>query len=134
MKVLIDIPFDEYKTLSNISEKERVNALSYYEQIISNGKPYEKSLQGELANEVWHLYEKHQTHLATHVIEFGDELKELLGKYQKTGATNNPKECKACDYYKLAQSFINGIVEVISKNGITSLDELLETLKKGAKI
>lgn len=42
--------------------------------------------QGELANEVWKLYEKHRSHLATHVIEFGDELKELLCKYQKGGA------------------------------------------------
>lgn len=41
-------------------------------------------------------------------------------------------ECKACDYYKLAQSFINGIVEVISKNGLTSIDELLEILKREA--
>lgn len=48
------------------------------------------------------------------------------------GATNNPKECKACDYYKFAQSCINGIVEIISKNGLTTLDELLEILKKGA--
>lgn len=42
--------------------------------------------QGDLADEVWKLYEKHQSHLATHVIEFGDELKDLLGKYQKGGA------------------------------------------------
>lgn len=48
-------------------------------------KALEKSPQGELANEVWQLYEKHQAHLATHVIEFGDDLKELLGKYQKNG-------------------------------------------------
>ena len=41
--------------------------------------------EGDLANEVLKLYEKHQSHLATHVIEFGDELKELLGKYQKGG-------------------------------------------------
>lgn len=41
--------------------------------------------QGKLANEVWKLYEKHQSHLATRVIEFGDELKELLDKYQKGG-------------------------------------------------
>lgn len=41
-------------------------------------------------------------------------------------------ECKACDYYKLAQSFINGIVDVISKNGLTSIDELLEILKREA--
>lgn len=42
--------------------------------------------QGELADEVWKLYEKHHSHLATYVIEFGNELKELLGKYQKGGA------------------------------------------------
>ena len=47
------------------------------------------------------------------------------------GATNNPKECKTCDYYKFAQSCINGIVEIINKNGLTSLDELLDLLKKG---
>ncbi len=41
---------------------------------------------GDLADEVWKLYEKHQSHLATSVIEFGDELKELLGKYQKGDA------------------------------------------------
>ena len=45
-------------------------------------EPYEERPQGELANEVWQLYEKHHSHLATHVIEFGDELKELLDKYQ----------------------------------------------------
>lgn len=42
--------------------------------------------QGKLACEVWKLYEKHHSHLATHVIEFGDELKDLLGKYLKGGA------------------------------------------------
>lgn len=41
---------------------------------------------GELADEVWKLYEKHHSHLATYVYEFGEELKELLSKYQKGGA------------------------------------------------
>lgn len=40
---------------------------------------------GDLANEVWELYEKYQPYLATNVLEFGDELKELLGKYQEGG-------------------------------------------------
>ena len=31
------------------------------------------------------------------------------------------------------QAFINGIVEVISKHGITTVDELLETLKGGTE-
>lgn len=41
------------------------------------GEPNER-LQVELANDVWRLYKKYQPHLATRVIEFGDELKELL--------------------------------------------------------
>ncbi len=51
-------------------------------------KALEERPQGELANDVWKLYEKYQPRLATHVIEFGDELKDLLGKYQKGGAEN----------------------------------------------
>ena len=42
-------------------------------------------------------------------------------------------ECKKCDYYTFAQAFINGIVEVMSKNGITTVEELLETLKGDAE-
>lgn len=34
--------------------------------------------QDKLANDVWRLYKKYQSRLATNVIEFGDELKELL--------------------------------------------------------
>ena len=41
MKLLIDIPDEDYKTLSKMSEKEKVNELSYYEKIIANGIPYE---------------------------------------------------------------------------------------------
>lgn len=39
MKVMVDILDDEYNTLSNMSEKEKVNELSYYERIIANGIP-----------------------------------------------------------------------------------------------
>ena len=41
MKLIIDIPDEEYKTLSKTSEKEKVNELSYYERVIANGTPYE---------------------------------------------------------------------------------------------
>ena len=37
-----------------------------------------------LTKEVWELYEKHHPYLATRVIEFGDELRELLDKYQQS--------------------------------------------------
>ena len=39
MKLIIDVPDEEYKTLSKLSEKEKVNELSYYERIIANGIP-----------------------------------------------------------------------------------------------
>lgn len=42
MRVIVDIPDEEYKTLSNMSEKEKVNELSYYERIIANGIPLPK--------------------------------------------------------------------------------------------
>jgi len=56
-----------------------------YKQAIIDGKTNFSRPQGDLADEVWKLYEKHHSHLATHVLEFGDELKELLGKYKKGG-------------------------------------------------
>ena len=42
MQIVIDIPNEEYKTLSELSEKEKVNELSYYERIIANGTPIPK--------------------------------------------------------------------------------------------
>lgn len=39
MKLIIDISDEEYKTLSKMSEKEKVNELSYYERVIANGIP-----------------------------------------------------------------------------------------------
>lgn len=52
---------------------------------------------------------------------------EIIGKYEE-----RPQgKCNKCDYYSFSQAFINGIVELISKYGITTIDELLETLKGG---
>lgn len=76
------------------SETENINHFLYDENLIAlidnaptvSDRYGEGYAQGELADEVWKLYEKHHSHLATHVIEFGDELKELLDKYQKGGA------------------------------------------------
>lgn len=39
MKLIIDIDEAEYTTLSKLSEKEKVNELSYDERIIANGIP-----------------------------------------------------------------------------------------------
>lgn len=43
MKLTIDIDEAEYTTLSKMSEKEKVNELSYYERVIANGIPYDTS-------------------------------------------------------------------------------------------
>ena len=48
MKLIIDIPDEEYKTLSELSEKEKVNELSCYERVIADGTPYEERTQGDL--------------------------------------------------------------------------------------
>ncbi len=37
--LVIKIPEEEYKILSEMSEKEKVNELSYYERLIANGTP-----------------------------------------------------------------------------------------------
>ena len=47
MKLIIDIPDEEYTTLSELSEKEKVNELSYYERVIANGNPYEDRPKGK---------------------------------------------------------------------------------------
>lgn len=42
MKRIIEIDEEEYKALSELSEREKVNELSYYEKIIAQSKPYEE--------------------------------------------------------------------------------------------
>lgn len=39
MKILIEIDEEEYKTLSSLSDREKVNDLMGYEKIIANGTP-----------------------------------------------------------------------------------------------
>lgn len=53
---------------------------------------------------------------------------EIAGAYNEGYMCGNKEAEKA-----RPQAFINGIVELISKNGITTVDELLEALKGGAE-
>ena len=78
---------------SNEPEKVAKNFTEAEDIIISaichHGYAVCKQSQGELielADEVWKLYKKHQSHLATYVLEFGEELTDLLGKYNDGGA------------------------------------------------
>lgn len=42
-------------------------------------------------------------------------------------------ECEKCDYRKFTETFIDGIVDMMNKNGITSVEQLSEILKGGAE-
>ena len=39
IELVIKIPEEDYSTFSELSEKKKVNELSYYERIIANGTP-----------------------------------------------------------------------------------------------
>ena len=106
MKLIIDIPEWKYKSIcEGVEASKRCGVVGIDPDIheaIANGTPCDDmfnivknscSIQKlseekvkDIKREVWELYQKHQSHLATHVLEFGDELKELLDKYQKGGA------------------------------------------------
>lgn len=38
-------------------------------------------------------------------------------------------ECEDCDYQKFTKQFIDGVVDVMKKNGISSVEELVSRLK-----
>lgn len=42
-------------------------------------------------------------------------------------------ECEKCDYRKFAERFVDGIVDFMNKNDITSFEQLSEILKGGAE-
>ncbi len=91
----------QYNDIDDLTRTERLIDNAPTVDAISNEEGYEmynkgymsgyergkkERPQGDLADEVWKLYEKYHSHLATNVLEFGDELKDLLGKDQKGGA------------------------------------------------
>lgn len=48
--------------------------------------------------------------------------------------THRPQgECEKCDFRKFTETFIDGVVDVMNKNGITSIEQLSEILKGGSE-
>lgn len=41
--------------------------------------------------------------------------------------------CENCDFRKFSEKFVDGVVELMNENGITSLEQLTEILKGGAE-
>lgn len=61
-----------------------VNADEFFEEFPElNIEPYNKFPTVPIQRDVWELYERYHPRLATHVYEFGCELKELLSRYEK---------------------------------------------------
>lgn len=50
-----------------------------------------------------------------------------------TGKERPQGECENCDFRKFTEKFIDGVVEVMNENGITSIEQLSEILKGGAE-
>ena len=42
IELVVTIPEEDYLTFSELSEKEKINDLSYYERVIANGTPLPK--------------------------------------------------------------------------------------------
>ena len=46
---------------------------------------------------------------------------------------NPPSDCENCDFRKFTEKFVDGVVEVMNENGITSVEQLSKILKGGAE-
>lgn len=46
---------------------------------------------------------------------------------------NEKGKCEKCDFRKFSETFVDGLVDVMNKNGITSVEQLQEILKGGAE-
>jgi len=56
------------------------------------------------------------------------------GEGYELGKNSRPQgECEKCDFRKFAETFVDAIVEVMNKHGITSVEQLSEMLKGGAE-
>ena len=42
-------------------------------------------------------------------------------------------DCEKCDFRKFTETFVDGVVDVMNRNGITSVEQLSEILKGGTE-
>lgn len=146
MKLIIDIPEETYKWI-------RDNYENPYEEIaydvIKKGKPCEEQKQGDLISR-----RDIKDHIGELILVYsGEELTNAIINaidnspaveypfYQEayqTGYEEGKNErtkgdCENCDFRKFSETFVDGVVEVMNKNGITTLEQLSEILKGGAE-
>ena len=78
------------------------------------------------------------------VIVWLKETKKHYGEYHEKAdealdiaikALEQPQgECANCDFRKFTEKFIDGVVEVMNENDISSIEQLSEILRGGAKM
>lgn len=67
-------------------------------------------------------------------VEHGQDYKpfEIIANgipYENRPQVEHKPACEDCDYRKFTEQFISGVVDVMTKNGISSLEELNRRLK-----
>lgn len=155
MKLIIDIPEESYKWIRDNYENP-CEEIAYY--VIKRGKPYEEQKQGDLISRkaLLNAIEKERHFLlsrgqsgAEHILvhhclriiddaptvplpDFKEGYKQAI-KDGKTNFSRQQGECENCDFRKFSEKFVDGAVEVMNKNGITTLEQLSEILKGGVK-
>lgn len=112
LKLIIDIEKDYYEMLKyNVEHGQNYKPF----EIIANGIPYEN--KGEDGIDL---------------VKYCDRLYQLAyGKGMVDARRFNEHEpkCENCDYRKFTKQFIDGVVDVMVKNGIPSFEKLVSKLK-----
>lgn len=68
----------------------------------------------------------------SYVMVFCDGLEAQT--YEKPPMFERPQgDCEKCDFRKFTETFIDGVVDVMNKNGITSVEQLSKILEGGAE-
>lgn len=61
-----------------------------------------------------------------------EKLAEWLTELKQRREQEKPQgDCEKCDYRKFIEKFVDSVVEVMNKHGITSVEQLSEMLKGG---
>lgn len=106
---------EEYrlKQAYDAGDEMRNTMVDWIEDDIDNAPPVEPEITEKqaillLINSGW-------------LVNHDKELREKLERPQG--------DCENCDFRKFSEKFVDGIVEVMNKNGITSVEQLSEILK-----
>lgn len=139
MKLIIEIPDEDYRFIQDLQSLiigGRGNCKTIQHNVINaikNGISYNPTgdliSREALKEAIKNVYNETRDG----IVKFGIEkaYKEI-----DNAPTVEPKrpqgDCENCDFRKFSETFIDGVVDLMNKNGITSVEQLSELLKGGA--